>query len=117
MTHPSTQPNGECADPACECHVLATKTGEGEHLELVLEAPPYPPGFSTYQSGRRDERQRVRAAIFDVLDGGCTCESGEKHPWELDDTIVNGKLVDNAITTEQRVRFVDAVIRRLQEGR
>jgi hypothetical protein len=23
-THPATQPNGECADPGCECHWLAT---------------------------------------------------------------------------------------------
>jgi hypothetical protein len=24
MTHPAIQPNGECADPRCECHALAT---------------------------------------------------------------------------------------------
>lgn len=109
MTHPSTQPNGECADPACECHVLATKTDEGEHLELALEAPPCPLGFSTYQSGRCDERQRVRAAIFDVLDAG-EVRHGLRGPWIfwLDETNTQ---------TAHRVRFVDAVIARLEEGR
>lgn len=60
---------------------------------------------------------RIRAAIFDVLDGGCTCSGpGEKHPWEVQDRIVNGQWVEVEYVTEQRVRFVDAVIARLEKG-
>lgn len=46
----------------------------------------------------------IRRAILSVIDDGCTCESGEKHPWELD-----GDPQESSFENEQRLRFADAI--------
>lgn len=58
----------------------------------------------------------VRAVIADVIDRGCTCNGNEEpHPWELNDDEANPELSEEYVTA-QRVRFLDAVERRLREG-
>lgn len=54
----------------------------------------------------------IRAAIFDVIDAGCSCESGEKHPWELDENINDPESTEDVVN-QQRSRFVDAVIKEI----
>ena len=55
----------------------------------------------------------VRAAIFDVIDAGCSCFS-EEHPWELYKN-PNDDEQDEDIGSAQRERFVDDVIARIAE--
>lgn len=59
------------------------------------------------------EQGKLRAVLFDVIDAGCTCESGEQHPWELDDDPNDPEQTED-IVNAQRVRFVDEVMKRLQ---
>lgn len=49
----------------------------------------------------------VRDVLLDVIDGGCTCGSGEHHPWEFDHA------ADEDIANMQRLRLVDEVAHRL----
>lgn len=46
----------------------------------------------------------VRVAILTILDDGCNCESGEKHPWEFYEDMDG-----------LRMRFADAVEKYLVE--
>ncbi len=53
----------------------------------------------------------IREGLMSVIDEGCTCSSGEKHPWELYE--LEGSDVIEAVTedvaNQQRLRFADAV--------
>ena len=53
----------------------------------------------------------LRSVILAVIDDGCTRNSGEKHPWELDDTTAE----ELDITNQQRLRFASAVCDRLRQ--
>jgi hypothetical protein len=68
--------------------------------------------------GRYASVSTVRAAIFDVIDGGCTCGASEKHPWELDEVHVGSKETSETIeeiVDMQRERFVDSVCTRITQ--
>lgn len=111
MNHPSTQPNGECADPGCECHALATKTDEGEYLELQLPAGGSVDVLRLHSNLTGTIEQhvthaQVRAAIFDVLDAG----DGKRDMWMFPQS-------ESDTETSRRVRFVNAVLKRLRELR
>lgn len=67
-------------------------------------------------SGPFADTKTIRAALFDVIDAGCTCDSGEKHPWELDDDL-NDPAQTEDVVNERRARFVDAVIDRIADLR
>ncbi len=47
----------------------------------------------------------IREAILSVVDEGCTCNSGEKHRWELYEDDPRAQDAANM----QRLRFCDAV--------
>lgn len=62
----------------------------------------------------------MRVAILTILDDGCNCESGEKHPWEFYedmDGLHNLDAFTDEMATEQRMRFADAVEKYLVEQR
>jgi hypothetical protein len=58
----------------------------------------------------------IKAAILATLEGGCTCETGEYHPWELDHADDEGPAQAAEIVQQQRQRFAQAVIARLAKS-
>lgn len=64
------------------------------------------------------EERMLSDTILDVIDGGCTCNSGEKHPWEFYEDGTEGGNVDaftEDMANQQRLRFRDAVVARVRE--
>lgn len=54
----------------------------------------------------------LRATILAVIDDGCTCNTGEKHPWEFYEDGTEGGNVDaftEDMANQQRLRFCDAI--------
>lgn len=54
----------------------------------------------------------IREALATVIDDGCNCDSGEKHPWEFYEDGTEGGDVDaftEDMANQQRMRFADAI--------
>lgn len=122
----------------CACQVTAYERDTICHVEarevydkrrVVSEASPTVAGINdtdplrlvsaikqtAYAAGASALQASVRAAIFDVLDAGdgnYIGHDGQKHPWGwlFQQTESDGE-------TARRVRFVDAVLARLEELR
>lgn len=85
---------------------------------MTISAPTFTEEWESAPRAMRQEGQlqRLRAALFDVMDGGCTCGSEKKHPWELNDDTNDPEQTED-IVNAQRARFVDTVWLRLLELR
>lgn len=127
--HDSTTCRAGVNGTQCDMCRFADKAAQrAEHEEIVSPEPEnvtdseYGAGIGisvpTFEQEWRDaprwvreyvEQGRLRAVLFDVIDAGCTCptSANTQHPWKFDDKIED-------FANEQRTRFVDEVIRRLQ---
>lgn len=68
----------------------------------------------TKRVSRMDVRDlgMMRRAILTVIDDGCNCDSGEKHPWEFyEDTkdLDDHDAFTEDMANQQRLRFCDAI--------
>jgi hypothetical protein len=66
----------------------------------------------------KSELAKLRRIILRVIDDGCTCESGEKHPWEFYEDGTEGGNVDaytEDMANANRLRFCDRIQELLTE--